>query len=147
MQCVTRLAHWGAISVDWIQMKSISFDKHLQMCAQTCQADSSGVSSCVNRVSSARPNCRGALLSWFDVTSKCRQKKISFPSRSSQNGIKMRKTVVPSDSGYLTTEGSEKTIGDVSQRTTVRLFEFVVLSRMILSWACPMNIRFVVNPP
>lgn len=25
----------------------------------------------------------------------------------------MRKTVVPSDSGYLTTEGSEKTIGDV----------------------------------
>jgi hypothetical protein len=27
----------------------------------------------------------------------------------------MRKTVVPSDSGYLTTEGSEKTIGDVSK--------------------------------
>jgi hypothetical protein len=27
----------------------------------------------------------------------------------------MRKTVVPSDSGYLTTEGSEKTIGDVNK--------------------------------
>jgi hypothetical protein len=27
--------------------------------------------------------------------------------------MKIRKTVVPSDSGYLTTEGSEKTIGDV----------------------------------
>ena len=27
----------------------------------------------------------------------------------------MKKTVVPSDSGYLTTEGSEKTIGDVNK--------------------------------
>ena len=27
----------------------------------------------------------------------------------------MDKTVVPSDSGYLTTEGSEKTLGDVNQ--------------------------------
>ena len=27
----------------------------------------------------------------------------------------MRKTVVPSDSGYLTTESSEKTIGDVNK--------------------------------
>jgi hypothetical protein len=35
--------------------------------------------------------------------------------RHVQFGTKMRKTVVPSDSGYLTTEGSEKTIGDVRE--------------------------------
>ena len=29
-------------------------------------------------------------------------------------GKRLRRTVVPSDSGYLTTESSEKTIGDVS---------------------------------
>lgn len=34
--------------------------------------------------------------------------------RNVQCGTGIRKTVVPSDSGYLTTEGSEKTIGDVS---------------------------------
>ncbi|CAF1231648.1 unnamed protein product [Rotaria sordida] len=41
--------------------------------------------------------------------------KNSFPYQTSKNlqcGIRMGKTVVPSDSGYLTTEGSEKTIGD-----------------------------------
>jgi len=31
----------------------------------------------------------------------------------------MRKTVVPSDSGYLTTEGSEKTLGDVSKSVLI----------------------------
>jgi hypothetical protein len=40
---------------------------------------------------------------------------ISFSFRNLQYGTRMRKTVVPSDSGYLTTEGSEKTIGDVSK--------------------------------
>jgi hypothetical protein len=38
---------------------------------------------------------------------------INFFFRNVQYGTKIRKTVVPSDSGYLTTEGSEKTIGDV----------------------------------
>jgi len=38
-----------------------------------------------------------------------------FFFRHLQCGTRMRKTVVPSDSGYLTTEGSEKTIGDVSE--------------------------------
>ncbi|CAF4348767.1 unnamed protein product, partial [Adineta steineri] len=32
--------------------------------------------------------------------------------RHIQWGTRLRKTVVPSDSGYLTTEGSEKTMGD-----------------------------------
>lgn len=36
-----------------------------------------------------------------------------FFYRLLQCGTSLRKTVVPSDSGYLTTEGSEKTIGDV----------------------------------
>ena len=44
----------------------------------------------------------------------------------------MRKTVVPSDSGYLTTEGSEKTIGDVSQRTIVPLFNILSSSSLSL---------------
>ena len=35
--------------------------------------------------------------------------------RNLQCGTGMRKTVVPSDSGYLTTESSEKTIGDVNK--------------------------------
>ncbi len=34
----------------------------------------------------------------------------------------MRKTVVPSDSGYLTTEGSEKTIGDVNKPMLICFF-------------------------
>jgi hypothetical protein len=39
----------------------------------------------------------------------------------------MRKTVVPSDSGYLTTEGSEKTIGDVSISMLYQWFVFIIV--------------------
>ena len=39
----------------------------------------------------------------------------------------MRKTVVPSDSGYLTTEGSEKTIGDVSILIVYQLLVYIVV--------------------
>ncbi len=42
----------------------------------------------------------------------------------------MRKTVVQSDSGYLTTEGSEKTIGDVN-KTYAYLFRQCVYSLFI----------------
>ena len=38
----------------------------------------------------------------------------------------MRKTVVPSDSGYLTTEGSEKTIGDVNKSMLIILSVFIL---------------------
>jgi hypothetical protein len=42
--------------------------------------------------------------------------------RHLQCGTRMRKTVVPSDSGYLTTEGSEKTIGDVNKPMLICFF-------------------------
>jgi len=47
------------------------------------------------------------------VLSNSIQKPFIFIFRSVQCGPQARKTVVPSDSGYLTTEGSEKTLGDV----------------------------------
>lgn len=37
----------------------------------------------------------------------------------------MKKTVVPSDSGYLTNEGSEKTMGDVSKFIVVLFLLFL----------------------
>ncbi len=50
-----------------------------------------------------------------------------FPFRNLQCGTRMRKTVVPSDSGYLTTEGSEKTIGDVSISMLYQWFVFIIV--------------------
>jgi hypothetical protein len=44
----------------------------------------------------------------------------------------MRKTVVPSDSGYLTTESSEKTIGDVN-KSIVNCFVCVYLILIIVA--------------
>jgi hypothetical protein len=46
----------------------------------------------------------------------------------------MKKTVVPSDSGYLTTEGSEKTIGDVNKPMLICFIGvYFIFIRMTLS--------------
>ncbi|CAF0955304.1 unnamed protein product [Adineta steineri] len=55
---------------------------------------------------------RRGLLTEHEINEKYKNSFSYQTSRHLQNGKKLRKTVVPSDSGYLTTEGSEKTIGD-----------------------------------
>jgi len=55
---------------------------------------------------------RRGLLTEHEINEKYRNSFTYQTSRSSQNGLMFGKTVVPSDSGYLTTEASEKTIGD-----------------------------------
>lgn len=54
--------------------------------------------------------------------------------RHLQCGTRMRKTVVPSDSGYLTNEGSEKTMGDVNKFMLICFVSVYISSiiRMIL---------------
>jgi hypothetical protein len=55
---------------------------------------------------------RKGLLTEHEINTKYRNSFSYQGSRLLQCGTSLRKTVVPSDSGYLTTEGSEKTIGD-----------------------------------
>ncbi|CAM4785800.1 unnamed protein product [Rotaria magnacalcarata] len=55
---------------------------------------------------------RRGLLTEHEINSKYRNSFSYQGSRHLQCGTQMKKTVVPSDSGYLTTESSEKTIGD-----------------------------------
>ncbi|CAF0927692.1 unnamed protein product [Adineta ricciae] len=55
---------------------------------------------------------RRGLLTEYEINEKYKNSFSYQTSRQFQYGKKARKTVVPSDSGYLTTEGSEKTIGD-----------------------------------
>jgi hypothetical protein len=55
---------------------------------------------------------RRGLLTENEINTKYRNSFSYQGSRHLQCGTRMKKTVVPSDSGYLTTEGSEKTIGD-----------------------------------
>ena len=58
-----------------------------------------------------------------------------FGFRHLQCGIGMRKTVVPSDSGYLTTEGSEKTIGDVNKSMFCCLCLYLI-HIIVAGWFC-----------
>jgi len=55
---------------------------------------------------------RRGLLTEHEINTKYRNSFSYQGSRHLQCGTRMRKTVMPSDSGYLTTEGSEKTLGD-----------------------------------
>ncbi|CAF3417848.1 unnamed protein product [Rotaria socialis] len=55
---------------------------------------------------------RRGLLTEHEINSKYRNSFSYQGSRHLQCGAQMKKTVVPSDSGYLTTESSEKTVGD-----------------------------------
>ncbi|CAF1278248.1 unnamed protein product [Rotaria sordida] len=55
---------------------------------------------------------RRGLLTEHEINTKYRNSFSYQGSRHLQCGTQMKKTVLPSDSGYLTTEGSEKTIGD-----------------------------------
>jgi hypothetical protein len=55
---------------------------------------------------------RRGLLTEHEINEKYKNSFSYQTSRHLQCGTRMRKTVVPSDSGYLTTEGSEKTMGD-----------------------------------
>lgn len=70
---------------------------------------------------------RRGLLTENEINTKYRNSFSYQGSRDLQCGMKMMKTVVPSDSGYLTTESSEKTLGDddsilslSNEQTTVR---------------------------
>ncbi|CAF0842774.1 unnamed protein product [Adineta steineri] len=55
---------------------------------------------------------RRGILTEYEINTKYRSSFSYQGSRHLQCGTRLRKTVVPSDSGYLTTEGSEKTMGD-----------------------------------
>ncbi|CAF4208433.1 unnamed protein product [Rotaria socialis] len=55
---------------------------------------------------------RRGILTEHEINEKYKNSFSYQTSRNLQYGIKLRTTVVPSDSGYLTTEGSEKTVGD-----------------------------------
>ncbi|CAF4486254.1 unnamed protein product [Rotaria magnacalcarata] len=55
---------------------------------------------------------RRGILTEHEINEKYKNSFSYQASRNLQYGIKLRTTVVPSDSGYLTTEGSEKTVGD-----------------------------------
>ncbi|CAF4350701.1 unnamed protein product [Rotaria sp. Silwood2] len=55
---------------------------------------------------------RRGILTEYEINEKYKNSFSYQTLKNLQCGTKMRKTVVPSDSGYLTTEGNEKTIGD-----------------------------------
>ncbi|CAF1054326.1 unnamed protein product [Adineta ricciae] len=63
-------------------------------------------------VEAMREEKRRGLLTENEINSKYRNSFSYQGARHLQCGTRLRKTVVPSDSGYLTTESSEKTLGD-----------------------------------